>query len=216
MNLIIITITMIFKINEEISCKNMQYVYIFHVRILLFRLNSNTLKDRYYPMLSFCVFSLTVFEDIFYYHGIDIICRSTKLYNYEESYTLIHVMYAMRRQNSCVTFQSIGNDMKFCEYTLNYVHTQGYTTRSDQYYSTAMKINYFTYVKSHSFEQRRDTLRCKEDENFGVLVKTTEPEISFTRFYDNESSIEDSIRYVVKQPCRTQFYIYIFFKYAMY
>ena len=100
----------------------------------------------------------------------------------------VNVIYALFKKDTCVTFQSFGDDAQICSYTLNYLQP-GMFNYHNRRYSTRMKIQYYTYLRHNA----TDNLHCMQDKNAGVLIKTTAPEISRLQFYNRDNYMECSM-----------------------
>ena len=115
-------------------------------------------------------------------------CLMDALVFRQSSAPYVRVNYALLKEDSCVTFQSFGDDAETCSYTLNYVQ-QGLFNLENRRYSTRMKIQYYTYLR-----QAIEKPYWKQDNKVGVLIVMIAPQNSDLQFYDLDTYMEYSVR----------------------
>ena len=135
-----------------------------------------------------CIF-VTGFPDYSVVIGVvRIHCLMDALVFRQSSAPYVRVNYALFKEDTCVTFQSFGDDAETCSYTLNYVQPRSFSFENRRY-STQMKIQYYTYLR-----QAIENPYCKQDNNVGVLIVTIAPQNSDLQFYDLDTYMEYSVR----------------------
>ena len=117
---------------------------------------------------------------------VSIHCMLKPLYD-QQNTVYISVNYAMLQKDSCVIFQSFGDDAQLCSYSLNYIKPRKFNIENRRY-STRMKIQYHTYLRRQSRSKRNCNNR-----NAGVLVRTMVPENSLLQLYDNDTYMEQDV-----------------------
>ena len=134
------------------------------------------LLDDYYVIAGDNKYSLVIGD-------VSIHCILQPLYDHL-NIGFVGINYALRKEDSCVTFQSFGDYAQICSYNLNYVKLKTYNFQNLRY-STRMKIKYHTYLRPKTRRIRNCT-----NKDAGLLVRTTAPENSFLQLYDNDSYME--------------------------
>ena len=117
---------------------------------------------------------------------VTIHCTLLLLYS-DQSAVYVSIVYALFKKDSCVIFQSFGDDAQLCSYNLNYAKPETLSIENRRY-STKMKIQYYTYLRRNT----RRKLNCK-NKNAGVQIRTTAPEILFLQLYDNDIYMEHDV-----------------------